>query len=352
MRRTIVFATVLAMAAVGATREKLYAGEDDATVTVEDVACALDDYVSSIRDIEVVFEEEAESFLTLEEIRRRWGRPDLEVTDLSPKEISTVHFCRAGNKVYCYMEVSREGSETVRVYEDSHDLVEHRSLYSERHGIPVLRGMISRDTGFSGPQPWYETFLYFDPYGNAKFTHANTIRGSDSRILSLSEPLGDFTCVVLEAIEAPNRATVSQFWLEPKKNFLPVRIDYLRDGVLKARWETTSFQQVKAGLFIPKTCVCEHYVTEPTVPDLRGRLAHRVSITVTEAKVNAGISEELFTVHFPQGTMVIDEIRDDFWFEGFPDYESFVRSRLKQTAAAVNKLIERPSSSGTPGSGP
>jgi len=350
MRETIVLATLLAMTALGGTPEKLYAAENDATITVEDVACALENYASSIRDIEVVFEKEAQSFLTLEELRRLWDRPDLEVTNECTKDISTVHFCRAGKKVYRYMEVGCEASETVRVYEDSYDLVEHRSLYSERHGIGVSRGMISRDTGFSCPPAWYETFLYFDPYAGPRITHADVIRGGDSRILSTTKRVGEFSCVVLEVREAPSSA-ISRFWLEPSKNFLPVRIDALRDGLLKARWETTSFQEVNPGLFIPKTCIYEQYVIEPTVPDLRGKVTLRISITVTEAKVNTGIPEEVFTLRFPEGTIVIDEITDEFYFEGLPDYESFVRSRLKKLAAEVSKLMQRPSCSGRPASG-
>lgn len=98
-------------------------------------------------------------------------------------------------------------------------------------------------------------------------------------------------------------------WLDIEHGGIPRQIIW-RDGSNGQIVEkhTIPELQEESGVFFPKRCTLELFGLENGPEVSYGKLVTRIDYDVVQLSVNSGLSQDDFTIDFPDGTFVVDEI--------------------------------------------
>lgn len=125
------------------------------------------------------------------------------------------------------------------------------------------------------------------------------------------------------------------WFLDPTRNWALVGGERAAGKVVRDRWRVTSFQELLPGCYYP-TAVEEEFF------DGNGKLIERASFEASEAKANTpGFSDDIFTIHWPDGTVVWDRSRDLTVIIGMGDRE-LIAALDEQASAAKRSAATAP----------
>jgi len=167
-------------------------------------------------------------------------------------------------------------------------------------------------------------------------TYAKFIRLRMPDLVTVERRDGRVILTAAPASEKLIRANIFgvRLHLAPEKGFMPVRIDILAPGKQGPRLDSSYYnelEEVERGQWMPTSCrMAIHIVDEGS--KLIGREKSYYSVTVDKARsrFNMNLEDSLFTLTFPPGTEVNDQIRNVIYHVGAEtksDYLNFLASR-------------------------
>jgi hypothetical protein len=250
-------------------------------------------------------------------VERKWierRKLPAEVRLFDPIEYEQVQYWNSGNKVALQIEsTSRSGKDVSEEWAGFNG----RTYASWRHSLQAPEGLTFPSTGrISLQTPGEFRGRLLETFTGRSWL-GKTPEGEDSLLKRLSqpesrvigwEPVGEFRCVVVEAVArsgSPSVSPVWKVWLDPQRSYLPRRIRPLHatgESQSDAWWDNDvlDFQQVifpnGSHGWLPARCVSrssDGYI--------------EWQLTFSDFLFNVEIPEEMFEPDFPFGTLVYDE---------------------------------------------
>jgi hypothetical protein len=132
--------------------------------------------------------------------------------------------------------------------------------------------------------------------------------------------------------------------LDPDRGFMPTTIDLhiVENGelVLQSRYEN-ELSEVEPGVWLPLRCRLPVYVRDKTSAFKGKELGyHLVEVDRSRSRFNCDLNESLFTLQFPPGTVVTDEIRKTRYQVGSGTRENYLSDLAVQGRLSAEELRE------------
>lgn len=131
-----------------------------------------------------------------------------------------------------------------------------------------------------------------------------------------------------------------RFWLDPSKDFLPVRMVRFRyDSTIREQYDISEYTNVE-GVWLPVKGIRQGYTRGKDGQNVLGNTL-TMEVDVSSIKINRGIPDDRFKLTFPQGTQVVDRIAGVAYIVGEGSMEAVAKMQdIMAEALFSNKNVQ------------